>query len=254
MKDSPLILVVEASPTQAVRLEFHLGKKGYRTMVAAGAAQALETARAHRPDLIVAEIFLQDGDGFSLCRELTGDPESAPVLFFTSQDDPDSTARGASCGAAGFVAKRDGSLPLLERIGEILAGRAPQTCAQGLLVLVADDNKVNLMLAEWALTHAGHAATIACCGEEAIAQAQARHFDLILMDVEMPDISGVEAARRIRGGGGPSAGTPILALTGHTSEELGSLSDDVFDGYIPKPFELTEFDRIVDKTLVKRRS
>jgi len=62
MNDAPLILVVEASLTQAARLEYQLGKKGYRTMAATREAQALETARAHRPDLIVAETVLLGGD------------------------------------------------------------------------------------------------------------------------------------------------------------------------------------------------
>jgi CheY-like chemotaxis protein len=253
MNDSPLILVIEASPTQAARLEFQLAKKGYRSMAAAGAAQALETARAHRPDLVVVEIDLRDGDGFSLCRELAGAPEPAPVLFFSSQDDPGSVARGLACGAAGFVAKREGAERLLEGIGEILADRVPQTCASGLRVLVADDNKVNLMLAEWALTRAGHATTVVSCGEEAIAQAQDRSFDLILMDIQMPGVDGAQAAHSIRSGGGPSVNAPILALTGHTSEELGALGDGVFDGYIPKPFELAAFNRVAAAALAKRR-
>jgi len=253
MSGAPLILVVEASLTQAAQLEFHLSKAGYRTKAAAGEAKALETAREHQPDLVVAEIALGDGDGISLCREIAASPEPAPILFFSSQDDPDSMARAIACGAAGFVAKREGEHGLIARIGEVLAERASRPPTQSLLVLVADDNKVNLMLAEWALKRAGHEATAVSSGEEAIARAQAGRFDLILMDVQMPDIDGTEAARRIRAGGGPSANAPILALTGHTPEEIGRLGEDAFDGYIPKPFELAEFRRVAAKVLARRR-
>ncbi|MBF0482176.1 MAG: response regulator [Desulfovibrionaceae bacterium] len=258
MSQAPLILVVEASLTQAARTAFYLDKNGYRTMAAAGQARALEAAREHRPDLVVTELALPDGDGFSLCRELAGLSPPVPALFYSSQDDPGSLARRESLGAAGFVAKSEGEQGLTARIAAILAGARAEDAARapapGLTVLIADDNKVNLMLAEWTLTHAGHETATARCGEEAVALAQARRFDLILMDIQMPDIDGPQASRRIRTGSGPCAGAPILALTGHTCEELDRLGEDIFDGYIQKPFELAEFDRAAAKALAKRRS
>jgi two-component system sensor histidine kinase BarA len=110
------------------------------------------------------------------------------------------------------------SLPLLEAdpdqaVPQAAHPRTDSTALSGLCVLVADDNAINLELARAILVSHGMHPTLVQDGQQATEAAGNKHFDLILMDVHMPGLSGVEAARRIRAGNGPNAKTPIIAIT-----------------------------------------
>ncbi|TDH64207.1 response regulator [Dankookia rubra] len=101
-------------------------------------------------------------------------------------------------------------------------GRAESPVVQGgppLDVLVADDVATNRILIRAYLVAAGHHVTLVEDGIEAVAAAQARRFDAILMDVNMPGMDGTEATQRVRMGKGPNARTPIIALTASASRE-----------------------------------
>ncbi|GAW34961.1 aerobic respiration control sensor protein ArcB [Roseovarius sp. A-2] len=87
-------------------------------------------------------------------------------------------------------------------------------------VLVVEDNPNNRMVVETMLSRDGHQVTLAHDGITGVAAAQAAFHDLILMDVNMPRMDGIEAARAIRSGDGPCAQTRIVALTAHAGTEV----------------------------------
>ncbi len=89
----------------------------------------------------------------------------------------------------------------------------------GLRILVAEDNTVNQLLLNTILRSAGHEVDVANNGREAVEAAEKQVFDLILMDVHMPELNGQEATRRIRQMSGPVADVPILAVTAAVFEE-----------------------------------
>jgi signal transduction histidine kinase/DNA-binding response OmpR family regulator len=108
----------------------------------------------------------------------------------------------------------------------------------GLRVLLAEDNPINALLARTLLTRAGCIVTAAQDGEEAVAVASAGAYDLILLDIRMPRLDGFEAAARIRAGGGPSAGAPIVALTADAGdEERVRAAKAGMDDFITKPID-----------------
>lgn len=82
-------------------------------------------------------------------------------------------------------------------------------------ILLVEDNAINRLLLRRFLEAGGHTVTEAADGLEGMARADETAFDLILMDISMPRMDGIAATRAIRGGGGPSARTPIFALTAH---------------------------------------
>lgn len=86
-------------------------------------------------------------------------------------------------------------------------------------ILLVEDNETNRLVARAMLARRGHRVTEAHDGLDGVEKALAERFDLILMDISMPRLDGVEATRRIRSGGGPNAATPIVGLTAHALPE-----------------------------------
>ena len=115
------------------------------------------------------------------------------------------------------------------------AAEAPEVRAglpDGCRVLVVDDNAANRHLVHAILTPFGVDLTEATDGDEGVAEAEARSFDLVLMDLRMPRLDGRAAAALIRAGQGPNQRTPILAFSADAS---ALPADELFAGHVPKP-------------------
>ena len=105
----------------------------------------------------------------------------------------------------------------------------------GLRVLLAEDNPVNALLARALLTRAGCTVDRAATGEEAVGAALAQPYDLILMDMRMPGMSGLDAARAIRAAG---CDTPVVALTANAfDDDRRACREAGMDGFLTKPLD-----------------
>ncbi len=105
-------------------------------------------------------------------------------------------------------------------------------------ILLAEDQYINQELMLAYLERAGHRATVAVDGQEAVEKAQVERYDLILMDMQMPRLGGPEAARRIRAGGGPNARTPIIAVTaGAMQHEIDMCLAAGMNDHVVKPVD-----------------
>jgi signal transduction histidine kinase len=112
----------------------------------------------------------------------------------------------------------------------------PLDLARGLRVLVAEDDMVNQMVVRAVLEQLGHGCDLVASGEEVVAQVQRGGYDLVLMDIQMPGMDGVEAARAIRALRGPLAQIPIVALTANAMiEDRASYLAAGMDDYVSKP-------------------
>ncbi|HSV27953.1 MAG TPA: response regulator, partial [Candidatus Omnitrophota bacterium] len=122
--------------------------------------------------------------------------------------------------------------------GEKPAETEPDAAAvlRPLRVLLAEDNPVNQKVARILLERQGHTVTLAVNGAEALRMAAAEEFDVVLMDMQMPEMDGLEATRRIRALDGPSAGVPIVALTANAmkGDDERCLAAGM-DAHVPKP-------------------
>jgi CheY-like chemotaxis protein len=124
--------------------------------------------------------------------------------------------------------------------------------SSGWRVLLVDDFKVNLDIIGSFLRAAGHTVILAGSGQEAVRLATDRQFDLILMDMRMPEMDGLEAARRIRLLPGASGQVPILALSAYTSpEQVTHCLDAGMDGHVPKPVDYETLMREIDDTIAR---
>ena len=111
------------------------------------------------------------------------------------------------------------------------------------IVLLVDDNSINLMVEQAMLKKMGHTVVAATNGEEALRAMDEQEFDVVLMDIQMPLMDGVDTTRAIREREAHSGNhTPIIAVTAHTSAiEKERYISSGMDGYVAKP---VDFDRL----------
>lgn len=131
--------------------------------------------------------------------------------------------------------------------GEVSRGHVSRS-ANPLKILVAEDNQINQIVLANLLRKKGHEVVLVEDGRGALEQLQRERFDLILMDVRMPVMDGLEATKRIRGGEVASVDPriPIIALTAHAlPDDRDRFLANGMDDYIAKPIEMEELDRVL---------
>ncbi len=119
------ILVVEDSPTQAVKLQYMLLKQGFDVGVAQNGALALEAMRSRKPDIVISDIVMPEMDGYELCRSIRKDPSlrDTSILLLTSLSEAEEVLHALECGADYFITKPYEEEFLVARIRGILAQR-----------------------------------------------------------------------------------------------------------------------------------
>lgn len=114
-------------------------------------------------------------------------------------------------------------------------------------ILVAEDNAVNARLIVAMLERDGHEVTVVSDGEKAVAISRVEYFDVILMDVNMPEMGGLEATRQIRAGATPMRDVTIIALT---AEDDGATQRDCIEAgmnaFLAKPINTTELFKLLN--------
>ena len=133
-------------------------------------------------------------------------------------------------------------------------GAADMVAAGGLHVLVAEDNEVNQHVVRAMLTNMGHSCEMACDGLEVVSKVTAGRFDLILMDIQMPNLDGLAATRRIRALGGIVAHIPIIALTANAMvEDKQAYIEAGMNEHVSKPIEIGKLALAITRVLSLER-
>jgi signal transduction histidine kinase/CheY-like chemotaxis protein len=118
-------------------------------------------------------------------------------------------------------------------------GAAQRTAQRPLRVLVVEDNPVNVVLAEAMLRHLGHQPESVHNGLQALQALQAAHWDLVLMDMQMPELDGAGATRALRAMPGPAARVPVVAMTANVRpEDREACLAAGMDDYLAKPLDV----------------
>ncbi len=115
-------------------------------------------------------------------------------------------------------------------------------------ILLAEDNKINAKVTTLFLSKMGHISKVAENGEEVMRILEKESFDVILMDLEMPVVSGIDATEMIRNGECEHIpkDIPIIAMTAHTEDEIKDLYPDIeVDGYLTKPLDKNKLAEIL---------
>lgn len=204
-------------------------------------------------DLVLLERSLPDMAGLGLARRIRELPQGGPALIMLSspEDHPSAKELEDLDRLTALNRPLKQSL-LLEAIQAMLSGKESprlqraatklEPAQRSLRVLLAEDNLVNQKLALSVLGKRGHRVVAAEDGAKALQLWRQGGFDLILMDVEMPEMDGLEATRHIRRDEAQTGGhIPILGMTAHAmAGDKERCLEAGMDGYLPKPFNLND--------------
>jgi PAS domain S-box-containing protein len=217
-------LIIEDSPTAADQLSRYLGELDLETMIHPRGDGAIDAALELQPDVIILDIMLPSSSGWDVLAQLKADPRThaIPVLVSSVVDE---RGHGLALGAAGYLVKPIAREQLQRALWRLRPARAAQdgpAPAKGEsewagraarpTILLAEDNEANSTMLSDYLKGQGYEVLIARNGAEAIARAAEARPDVILMDIQMPGMDGLEATGRIRAQDS-LAHTPIIALT-----------------------------------------
>ena len=262
-------LVVDDHLTNRRIFEEVLSHWGLRPTLADGgeaALRAIERAQAGGTPygLILLDAQMPDLDGFALAARLKQHPDlaGATIMMLSSADQIGDAARCRALGISGYLTKPVKQSDLLEAILTTL-GAAPRTPlapapagvttsatrTQGLRILVAEDNPVNQRVAVRMLEKRGHSVVVAENGKRAVEALERGSFDLILMDVQMPEMSGLEATAAIRDQERlTGAHVPIVGVTAHAMKgDRERCLEAGMDEYLSKPLRPPELFDALDR-------
>ncbi|MEI7842319.1 MAG: response regulator [Gallionellaceae bacterium] len=251
------VLVVDDNATHcAVALEL-LQHWGMRCTAVSSGEQALAELQSAARNSDAYQLLLLDANmpemtGFDVLTRLSAQPHLrvAPILMFTSESQREDTARCRELGITSYMLKPYSQSDLYDTVMNTLGlssmlsvakhtSSSLTTNQQKLHILVAEDNSVNQTLATRLLEKFGHTVEVAENGLIAIEKWQAKPFDLILMDVDMPQLNGYGATAKIReqeqlrGDHIPIIGLTANIMQGSREECLAA----GMDGYLSKPID-----------------
>jgi PAS domain S-box-containing protein len=270
------VIVIDDNATNRRILEEMLRNWRMKPVMAASGEAGLDrlreaAARCQPFRLVLLDVMMPEMDGFEVARRIRQDPAlaGANVLMLSSGDQVRDAALCRELGVARYLIKPVKQSDLLDAITRIVARGVPenQVARQGpaptaarpkplagrsLRVLLAEDNVVNQRLAVRLLEKMGHSAHVANNGKEAVEAVEQEAFDLVLMDLQMPEMGGLEATAALREREAVGGGTrlPIIALTAHVMKgDRERCLEAGMDGYVSKPIRTQELRREIDLVL-----
>jgi signal transduction histidine kinase/CheY-like chemotaxis protein len=211
------------------------------------ALSALEHAReAGRPcDVVVVDATLPDGDGFAVAEAVQRDRSLArSVIVVLRATELTAGAERATALGAGYLAAPVTWATLADTLTAAVGAprdtadpATPRQARRTIRILVVDDHVVNQAVVSAMIRKWGHAVATASNGEDAITRTAAHAVDLILMDLQMPVMDGLEATRRIRAReAGTGRRVPIVAMTARVmTEDRDRCLEAGMDGFLSKP-------------------
>jgi signal transduction histidine kinase/DNA-binding response OmpR family regulator/HPt (histidine-containing phosphotransfer) domain-containing protein/HAMP domain-containing protein len=264
------VLVVDDNATnRRIVEEIVVGWGMKPTLVDGGetALNALEKAReTGKPfDLVLLDFQMPDMDGFEVAERIQKRPDlgATTIMMLSSVGQRGDAQRCRDLGIAAYLVKPLRQSVLLKAVLAAL-GRPPASAVEApslvtrhslgegkgpLRILVADDNAVNQHLMSRILEKKGHAVTLAGNGREALSALAAGTFDVVLMDVQMPEMDGFEATAAIRAREKDMGGhVPIVALTAHAlkGDREACLAAGM-DEYLTKPIRTSELFEVITR-------
>ncbi|MCC6215407.1 MAG: response regulator [Polyangiaceae bacterium] len=229
-----------------------LTEEGYEVEEAWDGAEALERARASRPDLVLTDVEMPKLDGFGLCRALKEDAatESIPVVICSSLGEASDLERGFDSGADDYLVKPVVPEELIGRLHALLASRMVSARER---VLVVDDSAAIRHLVADCLRRQGFRVETAVDGQDGLEKATREAPDLVLTDYDMPRMTGFELVVALRRQPA-TRDLPIVMLTARdTRRDQAQMRAAGLTSYLVKPFGTDKCIAIVERVLAETR-
>lgn len=271
------VLIVDDNRTNRRILEGLVTRWGMHATAVSDADKALTALTAARESnepfgLILTDMHMPKMDGFGLVQEIKQRPDlsTSTIMMLTSGGQRGDAARCGELGISAYLVKPVRQAELREAISRVLApkdhiGVAPMITERVLQdhpdprntlhILLAEDNLVNQKLATRLLEKRGHRVVLAVNGKRALSALEKTAFDLVLMDVQMPEMDGLEATQKLRehekttGKHQPVVAMTALVMKGDRERCIAA----GMDGYLSKPIRPQELDEVLDAYIVKER-
>jgi PAS domain S-box-containing protein len=258
------VLIVDDNEVNRRILQGVLLNWWMRPKVVAGGQAALEALQRANDTGDPFQLVLMDGmmpgmDGKEVASRIKSDPglKQVPVVLLTSATQPDYARQCRELGVEGYLIKPVKQAELQQMILSLLGNgkkqpaiEEPETAlpVSGVHALLVEDNPVNRQIAIRMLERRGHSAKAVGNGREALALLETEHFDVVLMDVQMPDMDGFEATAAIRKRESHTeAHIPIIAMTAHTMEgDRERCLSAGMDDYVTKPIRPQSLYRTIE--------
>ena len=269
------VLIVDDNATNRRILEEVFTNWHMSPVAVEGGASALATLEESlHADQSFAVVLLDghmpDMDGFAVAERISQDRRYAGIklVMLTSAGQPEDVARCRGLGISAYLTKPIKQSELFDVVITAIshpAGerpRAPRPAREArrpqrkLQVLLAEDNQVNQLLATRIFKKLGHHVTVVGNGREALSAIQAGQFDLIAMDVQMPEMDGLDATAAIRAWE-KAEGThvPIMAMTAHAMKgDRERCLAAGMDGYTSKPIRIGELENAITQLVSPSKS
>jgi signal transduction histidine kinase/DNA-binding response OmpR family regulator len=252
------VLVVDDNPVNRRILNAQLTRWQTKPTCVASGQRALDALRAGVKagtpfSLVLLDANMPGMDGFHVAQAIAANPElvGVTIMMLTSSGQYGDASRARDLGIAAYLTKpvdapalhaaicRALEDPSIQRVIRPADSTPAVTAPDSLRILLAEDNIVNQRVAVGLLKKRGHQVTVANNGVEALAALAATRFDLILMDIQMPQMGGFEATEEIRRRERESGGhIRIVAMTAHAmSGDRERCLEGGMDGYVSKPID-----------------
>jgi two-component system, sensor histidine kinase and response regulator len=265
------VLVVDDNRTNRRILEGMLNRWEMKPTSVEGGEDALaKLSAAHKAQdqygLILLDVHMPKMDGFTLVERIRQNPElsTAIIVMLTSADHRNDAARCRELGISAYLLKPIRQSELREAIAGLLGASKPKGAvplitryslhdardpSTVLRVLLAEDNMVNQRLMVRLLEKRGHRVLVAANGREALQALDKESFDLVLMDLQMPEMDGLAATAALREKErGSARHQSVIALTAHAMKgDKERCIAAGMDGYLTKPIRPQELDEILAK-------
>ncbi|MHB0957876.1 MAG: hybrid sensor histidine kinase/response regulator [Pirellulaceae bacterium] len=264
------VLVVDDNATNRRILEEVLLSWQMVPRTAPSGAEALKLLHAAQAagepfGLVLSDVHMPHMDGLTLAEQIRQDPDArhTVIIMLTSGDRPEDLVACEKLGIGAHLLKPFKQSELLDAIQLALGldvSRRPAVPTthlppvRSLRILLAEDSLVNQKLAIALLQEQGHHVTVAHNGREAVAAFEAERFDVILMDVQMPEMDGLEATAAIRRREASTGRrVPIVAMTAYALKgDRERCLQAGMDGYVAKPIRAQELLDTVARLFAER--
>jgi signal transduction histidine kinase/CheY-like chemotaxis protein/HPt (histidine-containing phosphotransfer) domain-containing protein len=230
-------------------LSWGLRPVGAESVVSAMRELKLANEHDHPIQLAIVDVMMPEQDGFALLKQIhDADFPKPTIIMASSSSGHGERNRARDMGARRYLIKPVLQSDLLNTLLEVCDGKPAMveevqsekpSAGAKLAILIAEDGLINQKVAVGLLTNWGHEVAVANDGQEAIDALSDRDFDVVLMDVHMPVMDGLEATAKLREMEfGSNKHTPVIAMTASAMKgDRERFLDAGMDDYISKPFE-----------------